>query len=708
MMRTPTIKITLFFILFSLISCNQDTKPKRMPGQANELINESSPYLLQHAHNPVDWRPWNQESLDLAKKENKLIVVSIGYASCHWCHVMEEESFEDQEVAKLMNDNFISIKVDREERPDIDAVYMDAVQLMTGSGGWPLNAICLPDGRPIFGGTYFPKDKWMNSLAQLNKLYTTNPEKAIDYAANLQEGIDKKNLIELNDEDNIKLESVHKIVQEWANNFDTINGGVQGHTKFPLPNNYEFLMRYAFQINDSSLAGFVEHTLDKIALGGIYDHVEGGFSRYSVDAKWHIPHFEKMLYDNAQLIELYSQAFQLTSNPLYKKTVYESFDFLNNQLLSSEGAYFSSLDADSKNEKGELEEGAYYTYSEEEIDNHIQSDPTLFKELYQVNENGYWENGQYQLIQKQALEDFAKDKNLDINMLYSLDSSWKKDLKNLRSQRPKPRLDDKILCSWNALSIQGLVVAYKSFGDQVFLDQAINTAEFIEQKLLGSEGNLYRNYKGGKASINAYLEDYAQVTAAYIELYQVSHDEKWIQLAKQLTDYSLDHFYSEKNAQFYFTSDLDQALIHRKIEMEDNVIPASNSTMAENLFKLSLIYGNPYYKTVSQRMLRTGLELAKGYGGAYSNWLNLSLNSIGTYYEIAISGDNAFEKQEEFYKHYIPNALIIASQSDSQIPVMQERYNSGESLIYVCIEGACKLPLESEEEAYKDLNFGLY
>ena len=680
-----------------------------MPGTPNKLISESSPYLLQHANNPVDWMPWGKEALDLAKSENKLIIVSIGYASCHWCHVMEEESFEDEEVAKIMNESFVSIKVDREERPDIDGVYMDAVTLMTGSGGWPLNAICLPDGRPIFGGTYFPKQKWMNSLEQIQKLYKDNPDKAIEYATNLQDGVERQNLIEVNkNKEDINIDMVHKIVQDWANNFDTIHGGTRGQNKFPIPNNYEFLMRYAFQIDDVDLGSFVELTLDKIALGGINDHVEGGFSRYSVDPRWHVPHFEKMLYDNAQLIELYSHAYQITNQELYKETVYSTFDFLQKELKSEQGGYFSSLDADSKNEDGELEEGAYYTFSEQEIEETIVDQVELFKEFYQVNNQGYWEDGQYQLMRVSTPEEFAKTKGISEKELLNLDKKWKRNLSKLRDSRAKPRLDDKILCSWNALAVKGYTAAYKSFKDENFLNSAIETGEFIEKTFLTENGGLLRNHKDGITTINAYLEDYAQVITAFIELYQVSRDEKWIRLSKQLTDYSLDHFYSEKDAQFFFTSDEDDALIQRKIETQDNVIPASNSTMAKNLFQLSLIYGNPHYKNISESMLSTGIKLATSYGGAYSNWLDLSLNYIGEYYEIAICGDDAFQKQEEFYEYYIPNALLIASDKDSDIPVMQDRYSNGTAQIYVCIEGACKLPLESSKKAIEDLNLKLY
>jgi hypothetical protein len=680
-----------------------------MADQPNTLIEESSPYLLQHAYNPVDWYPWGTEALSRAKNENKLIIISVGYAACHWCHVMEEESFENDSVAAVMNTNFVSIKVDREERPDIDQIYMDAVQLMTGSGGWPLNVICLPDGRPIFGGTYFPKEQWIAALDQLATLYQENPDKATEYAENLQEGIRQNNLIQVNNDNrDINLAEIDSIVNKWSQNFDGIEGGVGKQNKFPLPNNYDFLMRYAFQKQDAELKAFVNLTLDKIALGGINDHINGGFSRYSVDPRWHIPHFEKMLYDNAQLIELYSKAYSLENKQLYKDAVYNTFNFLETELSDGQGAYYSSLDADSKNEEGHLEEGAFYTFTEEEIDANINSDQlVLFKNLYQVNSKGFWENGRYQLIQKESLNDFAINENIELEWLQETVSNWKNTLKELRSQKERPRLDDKVLCSWNALNIRANTAAYKAFDDNQFLEAALKTASFIETKLLSEEGSLYRNYKNGKVSINAYLEDYAQVISAYIELYQVSRDEKWIRLAKQLTDYCFDHFFDSESREFFFTSDMDPALIQRKIEMEDNVIPASNSTMAENLYNLSLIYGNSFYKKTSEQMLATAMPLAKSYGGAYSNWLNLALNHVGTYYEVAVSGPEAETKQKEFYGKYLPNTIIVAKESDSQIPLMQDRFSESETLIFVCIEGSCKLPEEKSTKAIQGLNMSL-
>jgi len=404
-------RLLFILILVSFISCKSQID-KKMPEQykyTNNLINETSPYLLQHAHNPVNWYAWNKETLELAKKENKLIIISIGYSSCHWCHVMEHESFENEEVAKVMNENFISIKVDREERPDIDQVYMNAVQLMTGRGGWPLNCIALPDGRPIWGGTYFPKENWINALNQLADLYKNTPEKAIEYAEKLTEGVKNSELVHFKKTHTENtFSNLNLAVQKWEATMDFDLGGRKGAIKFPMPNNYEFLLRYAVQAKDTKILDYVNTTLTNMAYGGIYDQVGGGFARYSTDKKWHIPHFEKMLYDNGQLVSLYSKAFQATKNELYKNTVYHTLNFIERELTSDEGAFYSSLDADSNNTKNELEEGAYYVWEKEELKTLLGSDFKLFSDYYNINNYGLWENNNYVLIRKSS----AKQRNI--------------------------------------------------------------------------------------------------------------------------------------------------------------------------------------------------------------------------------------------------------------------------------------------------------
>ena len=671
----------------------------------NQLISETSPYLLQHANNPVHWKAWNNDSLAQAQKNNKLIIISIGYSACHWCHVMEHESFESEEVAAVMNQNFINIKVDREERPDIDQIYMNAVQLMTGKGGWPLNCIALPDGRPIWGGTYFPKENWIDALQQLSKMYKEKPSEVLDYAEKLTEGIKNSDLVPLNNKIlEFTVSDLNVTVKEWQQYMNFELGGRMGAPKFPMPNNYQFLLRYATQANDSTILNYVNTSLTKMAYGGIYDQIGGGFSRYSVDKKWHIPHFEKMLYDNGQLVSLYSEAYQATKNQLYKNTVYQTLEFIERELTNKEGAFYSSLDADSINKDNKLEEGAYYVWTIEELKTILGEDYNLFSDYYNINEYGFWEHDNYVLIRTKSDIEIAQLHHISLKDVELKVQHWKKILLIQRNKKETPRLDDKSLTSWNALMLKGYIDAYKVFNDQHFLDIAIKNATFIQTKQLQENGSLNHNYKNGQSTINGYLEDYATVIDAYISLYEATLNEKWLTTSKQLADYSFDHFYDSERAMFYFTSDEDQNLITRKMEIEDNVIPASNSIMAKNLFMLSHYYSNSYYLKVSKQMLHNIKERTEKYASGYSNWLQLACNFTGEFYEIAIAGNSAFEKLNEINKKYIPNKLIAGSTSNSNIPLMQGRFSENETLIYLCVDGACQLPQENTENALSQLN----
>ena len=588
----------------------------------NLLSQETSPYLLQHANNPVHWKAWNANSLAEAKEKNSLIIISIGYSACHWCHVMEHESFEDQEVADVMNKSFVNIKVDREERPDVDAVYMKAVQLMIRRGGWPLNVVTLPDGRPIWGGTYFRKQEWMETLGQLQEVYHSNPEKVIDYAGKLHEGIQLLSIIE-NQKPETKLnqEDLIPLVEKWAADFDWEFGGMSRAPKFMMPNNYHFLLRFAFQKNDMKLFDFVNLTLTRMAFGGIFDTIDGGFSRYSVDNKWHVPHFEKMLYDNGQLISLYSDAYKLTKNPLYKEVIQKTLSFVERELMNSEGGFYCALDADSLNAENHLEEGAFYVWKIPELKIIIGDDYDLFSQVFNINTFGLWEDENYVLIQNKSLEEIAKSNNITVSTLQKKKIFWEKILYIKREKRSKPRLDDKCLTSWNAIMLKGFVDAYKALEDENYLILALKNADFIIKNLWSSDGNLFHNYKNEKSTVNGYLEDYCFVISAFISLYEVTFDEKWLQYAKQLTDYSLEHFYDEKSGFFAFTSNLDEALITAHFETEDNVIPASNSVMGKNLFKLSIYFENSFYEKVSQRMLQNIIPNIE-YPSAYSNWMD--------------------------------------------------------------------------------------
>ena len=698
-------KFLIAILLISIISCkNQTTKKMTEYKFTNSLIKETSPYLLQHAHNPVNWYAWNSETLELAKKENKLILISIGYSSCHWCHVMEHESFENEEVAAVMNANYINIKVDREERPDIDQIYMNAVQLMTGSGGWPLNCIALPDGRPIWGGTYFQKENWINALTQISKMYTEKPNEVIDYAVKLTEGVKNSGLVTLNE--NVKefsVDDLKEITNKWQLYMDFDLGGRTGAPKFPLPNNYQFLLRYGTQASNNSILNYVNTTLTNMAFGGIYDQVGGGFSRYSVDKKWHVPHFEKMLYDNGQLVSLYAEAYLATKNPLYKKTVFHTLEFIERELTSKEGAFYSSLDADSINSEGKLEEGAYYVWTINELKSILGNDYNLFSDYFNVNHYGLWEHNNYVLLRTKSNIEISESEDIAILDLEEKVEKWQHILLKERNKKEKPRLDDKSLTSWNALMLKGYIDAYKVFDEPHFLEIAIKNATFILSKQLQENGNLNHTYKNGRSSINGYLEDYASVIDAYISLYEVTLNEKWLAIAKQLTDYVFDHFFDTKTSMFYFTSDEDHNLITRKMEIEDNVIPASNSIMAKNLFLLSHYYSNGYYLKVSKQMLHNVKERTEQYASGYSNWLQLACNFTGDFYELAISGKDASARIKEINKNYIPNKLIAGGISKSKLPLMEGRFIDNETFIYVCVNNACKLPEKNTEKALSQL-----
>lgn len=698
--------ILVFLALQILIGCNSSTKNNLETHKfTNDLISESSPYLLQHAHNPVHWKAWNEATLQQAKKEKKLMVVSIGYAACHWCHVMEHESFEDSTVAAVMNQHYISVKVDREERPDVDQTYINAVQLMTGSAGWPLNVVTLPDGRPVWGGTYFRKNDWINALEQIQEVYKSEPEKLIAYANRLEEGIKTMDLIELKTEAvNFKNFPVAEIVSKWSNQFDERNGGFKGAPKFMMPNNLEFLLRQAVSEKDDELLAYVTLSLDKMAFGGLYDQIGGGFARYSTDEKWHVPHFEKMLYDNAQLVTLYSNVFSVTQNPLYKDVVEETLNFIEREMTNSEGGFYSSLDADSKNEKGALEEGAFYVFTSEELRRLLKDDFEIFKEYYNVNSFGHWEKDNYVLIRQKTDAEIEREFGLTSEVFQQKKKSWKETLRAYRNQRPKPRLDDKTLTSWNALMLKGYTEAYKVFGKEAYLNSAIKNAKFIAEKQLQENGALFHNYKDGKSSINGFLEDYAFTIEAFIALYQTTLDEQWLHLSKKMTEYAIDNFFDSEKQMFYFTSKKDPAIVSRNFEYRDNVIPASNSAMAKNLFLLSKYFENTGFETISQQMLKNVSTEIMQYPSGFSNWLDLLLNFKNDFYEVVIIGEDVEEKVKNINKHYLPNKIIAGSREENNGPLFQNRFVPNETLIYVCKNNTCKLPIKDPKIAIESLN----
>lgn len=666
----------------------------------NRLANSSSPYLLQHANNPVDWYPWGAEALQKAKDENKLILVSIGYSACHWCHVMEHESFEDESVAAVMNEFFVCIKVDREERPDVDQIYMSAVQLMTGRGGWPLNCICLPDQRPIYGGTYFRKNDWTSLLFNLADFYKNKPTEAAEYADKLTAGIKQYESVNFVKEQaaytTIDLE---KIVSNWTRYFDTVEGGMGSEPKFPMPNNWAFLMRYAYLMQDGQIANIVKLTLKKMAYGGIYDHIGGGFARYSVDRRWHIPHFEKMLYDNAQLVSVYAEAYTWQPDELYQHIVAETIAFVERELMSPEYGFYSALDADS-----EAVEGKFYSFTKDEISAALGEDADLFSIYFNATEHGNWEEEETNVFFRNNDEDILAEKlGLSLADLQAIIHRSKTKLLAVRSKRVRPGLDNKILASWNGLMLKGLCDAYRTFDLPQYLELALKNADFIVTKLTSANGKLNRIYNPAADALGqaTFLDDYANVIDAFIALYEVTFDGQWLNRAKDLTDITITHFYDQTNGIFFYTGDGDEQLIARKSEIMDGVIPSSNSVMARNLKKLGLFFDDESYAGISSQLLRNIFPLIAKYGSSYSNWATLLQEEVFGVNEIAITGPEASALRKQLEQNYIPNKIMLGGNTEN-LPLLQNRVGA-QTRIYVCRDKTCGLPADNVADVLKQI-----
>ena len=666
----------------------------------NQLIHESSPYLLQHAHNPVNWYPWGTEALDKARYENKNIIISIGYAACHWCHVMEHESFEDMEVAGFMNEHFICIKVDREERPDVDKVYLTAVQLLTDKGGWPLNCIALPDGRPIYGGTYFSKERWLDMLHQVYDFITAHPEKAQEQANFLTEGVQSNEMIYKNADNSIfSLNDLEDIFSIWKNNIDYQHGGYGSAPKFPMPVSLQFLLQLNYLTKQKDALKAVIVTLNKMAEGGIYDQIGGGFSRYSTDDYWKVPHFEKMLYDNAQLVSLYSAAYQKTKDPLYKRIVTETLEFVKRELTSSEGGFYSSLDADSEDE-----EGKFYVWTYSELKNLLDDKAGLIIDYYHVTEKGNWEDSKNILYTSGVTEEFRNTYKITQRELETQVSEAKKLLLDARSQRIRPATDDKILTSWNALMLKAYVEAYRTFDEKDYLDSAIKNADFINAKLKSDDIGLFRNYKDGKASVTAFLDDYAFTVQAFISLYQATFNEKWLEEATKLTEYILEHFYDTASNMFFYTSGSEPSLIARKMEISDNVISSSNSEMAKNLFILGRYFYNDTYVNLAQKMLNNVKSHAMNGEFYYANWdILMSWFALEPYF-VAIVGKNFEIKRKEFDTYYLPHVFLAGGKTEGRLSLLEGKLREGETTIFVCQNNSCRLPVTEVSEAINQIS----
>lgn len=665
---------------------------------ANRLIHEKSPYLRQHAHNPVDWYPWGNEALHRARVENRLLLVSIGYSACHWCHVMEKESFENEQIASLMNRFFVCVKVDREERPDVDHMYMDAVQAMTGSGGWPLNVFAMPDGQPVYGGTYFNPVQWTTLLKGIQETFLKDPDQLYQFSKYLEESMVRNEIrVYPRQPAADSGDLLDRIVRFYKNNFDTERGGYNQVPKFPLPGSFSFLLHAGLCMNDNELTGHVAYTLKRMSMGGIYDQVGGGFARYSVDADWIIPHFEKMLYDNAQLLHLYSEAFLYLRDERFRRVAYEIFSFLRRELSNPEGAYFCSLDADN-----EGEEGKYYLWDYHEFMAAVGTENAHVAEYFHVTDGGM-------RVQDHILhavdepQVFATRKGIDPGLFNSQLSEARSHLQAYRSARRRPAVDDKIITSWNALMIRGLTMAYRSFGDPVFLEAAMSTARFIEQDRLVGDGSLWRITGTGNPSIPGFLDDYSLVIEAFITLYQDCHDERWLILADTIAVYVMEHFFDEDKALFHYSDPLEMTVRYKKKETADHVIPSSNAVMALNLQFLGQYFNKDEYTIVSEKMTRNVLsEISMDPIHAYK-WCELLLYRHLGIPEVAILGSDHHHWWETFRQIIRPPVLISGSAAPSDLPVNKNRYVTGKTVMYLCLNKTCFAPVDTPGQALNRL-----
>lgn len=681
---------------FIFFACTDSKGQNKDHNYTNDLIHETSPYLLQHAHNPVNWKPWSPTALEEAEKEDKLVLVSVGYSSCHWCHVMEEETFVDEEVAKIMNENFINIKVDREERPDVDHVYMTALQLMKGNGGWPLNVITLPNGKPIYGGTYHTKEQWTEVLTEISKLYKEDPEKANEYANMVAKGIQEVNLISPSSDLGVLTQDVLKEgVANWKPNWDLQWGGNKGGQKFMIPGNLDFLLDYSVLVGDASAKEFVGLTMEKIALGGVYDHIAGGFYRYSTDSKWKIPHFEKMLYDNAQLLSLYSKAYKVFKDPLFNNTVQETIAFLDREMKSPEGGYYAAIDADS-----EGEEGKFYTWTEEELKTVLGDEFLLFSEYFGIKRSNIWEKNTYVLSRTLHDDEFVQKSGLTQDKLDNHREVWKEKLLFARNLRTRPQVDDKIIISWNALLINGLVDAYNTFGEAAYLEKAEEVFRFLKDKGLRGD-HLVHSYKEGSKVDHGFLEDYAFLANASLKLYSTTMSEEYLKIAQKLTQIAQKKFKDEASGMYSFKD--DEELISKIIKTDDGVLPSPNSVMAENLMLLGHIEFNKEATNKAKSMLSSMVPAIETNPYSYSKWNSLLLKSVYPFFEIAVVGDQANALLTDLLRENLPNTLIVGSNSESERPLFKDRYDSEETYIYVCQDHTCKLPVTTKEEALEQM-----
>jgi len=666
----------------------------------NKLIGETSPYLLQHAHNPVNWFPWGDEALQLAKKENKPILVSIGYSACHWCHVMERESFENEETAHIMNDHFINIKIDREERPDLDHIYMDAVQAMTGSGGWPLNVFLTPDAKPFYGGTYFPpkrafnRPSWQEILLGVKEAFTQRRNEIDAQAENLTEHLTQANAFGISSAEENNFFTKEKTIEAFESimkNADKRWGGFGNAPKFPQSFTIQYLLRF-FYLNENKEA--IQQALlsvDKMIDGGIYDQVGGGFSRYSTDAEWLVPHFEKMLYDNALLVSVISEVYQLTNDRRYKEVIEETIAFLQREMMHHDGGFFAALDADS-----EGEEGRFYVWSYNEAKEILKENAAIFCDFFDIKPQGNWE-GKNILWRKKKEEVFCSEKNISPKDLNSITQKGKQLLLEERSKRVRPQTDDKILLGWNALMNTALSKAFSATGNEEFRRLAIDNMEFLLKKFTRNNSNEYFHcWKNDIAKQPAFLDDYAFFIQALIQLQEVTGDVSYLEKAKAITEYVIINFCEKATDFFFFTNEDQQDVIVRKKEVYDGAQPSGNAVMADNLYRLALYFDKPEWRDKSTRMISSLGNAIVRYPSSFGVWACILQEQTNGTNEIALVADEPQTILKQLLKEYIPHKIIMSAKEGSNLfPLLSGKEKTGEITLYLCRNYACEKPVSS-------------
>jgi len=672
---------------------------------SNRLRNETSPYLLQHAHNPVDWFPWGEEALQKAAKENKPILISIGYAACHWCHVMEKESFEDEEVASIMNEHFVNIKIDREERPDLDHIYMDAVQTMTGSGGWPLNVFLTPGKMPFFGGTYFPprrafnRSSWREVLIAVSNAFREKRGEIDSQAESLTAHLLNSNKLghqaNLGTTTNFSKEKIDEMFQNLMKSADNRWGGFGRAPKFPQTFSIQFLLRYYYVTKNVDALSQACLSLDKMIEGGIYDQLGGGFARYSTDKEWLVPHFEKMLYDNALLISVLSEAYQLTKKERYGEVIDETIGFIKRELMHSDGAFYAALDADS-----ESEEGKFYVWKFEEVKRLVEN-AEIFCEYFDLTQKGNWAEGTSPgqgkniLRVQRSLEDFAREKNISTSELKTILQNGKSILFSERHKRIRPALDDKIILGWNALVNTALSKAFAATGRDEYRNLAIVNMKFLLSHFKNEDSDYYyHTWKNNLGKNFAFLDDYAFLIQALLNLQEITGQADWIFKANQIAQYVMKNFSEEETELCLFTDVRQRDVIFRKKEVYDGATPSGNATMANNIYRLSILLDIPGWKMKAEKMVSSLSDVIIQYPTSFGVWGMLLMEIIDGIKEVVVVGRESPALAKKILAEYIPHKIFLVSETgEEQLPLLIGKTPIDKPLIYLCREYSCLKPV---------------